>query len=161
MQMTREEILTTFDENWFHNQSLFELTEFSNILENVRILDGSEFLAPKHLKTVRKIIKSIRRKANKNKYASTIDLKFVLNFAELCGDFSNNMTLGFATSLQDGTCLTQQEIDSITKQLDGLFRNVFQVQLYLNAKLYPNVKTYNINDTIEPVVSNSTVSIHV
>jgi len=156
MQMTRNEILTKFDENWFHNHSIFGLKAILKIYENAYI-NGETFLTRKEQKNVKKSIKSILRNTDRNKNVSTKDLKVVLNFAEWCDTNIQEISTPSYASAH----LTQQEIDSIKKNFDGLFLNIFQVQLYLNAKLYPNVKIYNINDTIEPVVSNSTVSIHV
>ena len=156
MEMTREEILTKFDESWFHNHSLFGLKEILRIYNNAYI-NGETFLTRKEQKNVKKSIKSILRNTNRNKYVSTKDLKVVLNFAEWCA--TNILVISIPSNVS--THFTQQEIDGMKKEFDGLFCNIFQVQLYLSAKLYPNVKTYNINDTIEPVVSNSTVSIHV
>jgi hypothetical protein len=156
--VTREEILTKFDESWFHNHSLFGLKEILNIAENAQIYGGT-FLTRKKQKNVKKSIQSILRNVNRNKSVSTKDLKVVFDFAEWC----DNYLLDMGVLPDASNHCTQQQIDSITEKIDGLLLNVFQVRLYLSAKLSPNVAAYYLNDTttIEPVVSNSTVSIHV
>jgi len=157
MEMTREEILTTFDENWFHNHSIFGLKAILKIVENDACRIGERFLTHKKQKEVKKSIKSILRNANRNKYVSTKDLKVVLDFAELCDAYIGEMGV-----LPDASNhFTQQEIDGMKETIEKLLRNLSQVKLYLSAKLFPNIKTYIIVDTTEPVVSNSTVSIHV
>ena len=52
--------------------------------------------------------------------------------------------------------ISQQELDDI---YDRDRKIIFDVFLYLSAKLKPQISTYQIIN--EPAVSNSTVSIHV
>jgi len=144
MKITREEILTTFDESWFHNHSIFGLKQLLNIEEKAQIYGGT-FLTRKKQKNVKKSIQSILRNVNRNKSVSTKDLKVVFDFAEWCDDYINMGVLPDASNH-----LTQQQIDSITKKIDGLLLNVFQVRLYLNAKLFPNIKTYYFNNATIP-----------
>ena len=151
MEMTREEILTKFDESWFHNHSLFGLKEILRIYNNAYI-NGETFLTRKEQKNVKKSIKSILRNTNRNKYVSKKDMKVVMDFADLF----NRTMLHSKLVTRNLEQISQQELDDI---YDRDRKIIFDVFLYLSAKLKPQISTYQIIN--EPAVSNSTVSIHV
>jgi len=147
-KMTREEILTKFDENWFYNNSLIKMKKIFELKNSV----FDDIFTHRDRTKLVKSIKSILRNVNRNKYVSKKDMKVVMDFADLF----NRTMLHSKLVARNSEQINQQELDDI---FDRDRTTIFDVFLYLSAKLKPQISTYQIINA--PTVSNSTVSIHV
>ena len=147
-KITRNEILTTPNvDNFFYNS----LIKMKKIFELKNSVFDDIFTHRDRTKLV-KSIKSILRNVNRNKYVSKKDMKVVMDFADLFNRTMLHSKLVYCNPKQ----ISQQELDDI---YDRDRKIIFDVFLYLSAKLKPQISTYQIIN--EPAVSNSTVSIHV
>jgi hypothetical protein len=147
-KITRNEILTTPNvDNFFYNS----LIKMKKIFELKNSVFDDIFTHRDRTKLV-KSIKSILRNVNRNKYVSKKDMKVVMDFADLF----NRTMLHSKLVTRNLEQISQQELDDI---YDRDRKIIFDVFLYLSAKLKPQISTYQIIN--EPAVSNSTVSIHV
>ena len=147
-KITRNEILTTPNvDNFFYNS----LIKMKKIFELKNSVFDDIFTHRDRTKLV-KSIKSILRNVNRNKYVSKKDMKVVMDFADLF----NRTMLHSKLVTRNLEQISQQELDDI---YDRDRKIIFDVFLYLSAKLKPQISTCQIIN--EPAVSNSTVSIHV
>ena len=147
-KITRNEILTTPNvDNFFYN-SLIKMKKIFELKNSV----FDDIFTHRDRRKLVKSIKSILRNVNRNKYVSKKDMKVVMDFADLF----NRTMLHSKLVTRNLEQISQQELDDI---YDRDRKIIFDVFLYLSAKLKPQISTYQIIN--EPAVSNSTVSIHV